>query len=162
MRSRIFPVIALSLVMVGCQHIAEPPVATQAVGVASSPLGAKVYVDGIEKGVTPTTVVLEKNRDHLISIVKDGWKPVFVPVNHRIDEARLSLEALRSGVHSARFWKDASQGFDSAVNVYEFNERTGQYNTLSPTNVTVTLEPLPQNEQEPLALQQGIATARKS
>jgi hypothetical protein len=153
MRSTIIFLVVLSTVVAGCQHIAEPPVATQAVGVASSPLGAKVYVDGIEKGVTPTTVVLEKNRDHLISIVKDGWEPLFVPVNHRIDEARLSLEALRSGVRDARFWKDASQGFDSAVNVYEVNERTGQYNNLFPTNVTVTLKPLPQNEQEPLALQ---------
>lgn len=153
MKTTILSLVALSVVVAGCQHITEPPVATQAVGVASSPLGAKVYVDGIEKGVTPTTVVLEKNRDHLISIVKDGWKPIFVPVNHRIDEARLSLEALRSGVRDARFWKDASQGFDSAVNVYEFNEKTGQYNVLSPATVTVTLERLPQEQQEPLSLQ---------
>ena len=153
MKSTIISLAVLSSVVAGCQHIAEPPVATQAVGVTSSPLGAKVYADGIEKGVTPTTVVLEKNRDHLISIVKDGYKPIFVPINHRIDEHRFTLEAVRSGVHGARFWNDASRGLDSAIDVYEFNERTGQYNILSPSTVTATLERLPQDKQEPLALQ---------
>ena len=153
MKLRILLLIVLSTVVAGCQHIAETPVATQAVGVTSSPLGAKVYADGIEKGVTPTTVVLEKTRDHIISIAMDGYKPVFIQVSHRIDEARLSLQALRSGIHSARFWHNATEALDSAMNVYEANERTGQYNVLSPTTVTVLLERLPQDQQEPLALQ---------
>jgi len=148
MKMRLLPFMVLSTIVAGCHQgaknpVADPPVATQAIGVTSTPLGAKVYVDGIEKGTTPTTVVLEKNRDHLISIVKDGYKPVFTPVNHRIDDGQISLVALRSGIN----------GLDSAINVYEVNERTGQYNNLFPTNVTATLELPPQNEQEPLALQ---------
>lgn len=151
MKPSILSLIVLCITAVGCQHVTEPPVATQPVGIASSPLGAKVYVDGIEKGVTPITVVLEKNRDHLISIVKDGYKPLFVPIGHRVDETRISLEAVRSGLSYARYSKNFSEGLDSAMDVYDYNDKTGQYNILSPSCVTVTLEPVPENEQLPVA-----------
>jgi len=45
------------------------------VPVTSTPMGAKVIVDGKDKGTTPLTLKLRKARTHVIRIEKEGFNP---------------------------------------------------------------------------------------
>lgn len=44
------------------------------VKVSSEPVGAKVIVDGAERGVTPIEVDLERKKTHTVVLSKDGYK----------------------------------------------------------------------------------------
>ncbi len=52
----------------------------QKIPVTSNPVQARISVDGRETGFTPLTLTLERDRNHLIKIEKDGYEPVFIRV----------------------------------------------------------------------------------
>jgi len=45
------------------------------VTVASSPIGARITVDGKEAGITPSVVSLTRRHDHMVKIELDGYAP---------------------------------------------------------------------------------------
>lgn len=52
----------------------------QEVSVASTPTGARVIVDGSEKGFTPYVADLKRKDKHVIRIELDGYQPYEVPI----------------------------------------------------------------------------------
>jgi hypothetical protein len=59
-------------VLPGCATIVHGG-GQQGVGISSTPPGAKVTVDGVASGVTPTTVTLPRNRPHNVEVQLDGY-----------------------------------------------------------------------------------------
>jgi len=57
----------------------------------SSPSGAEVYVDEINKGETPTTAQLARSDSHIITFSKEGYEDVKVAVNKKFDAATTIL-----------------------------------------------------------------------
>jgi hypothetical protein len=53
---------------------------TQEIGFSSSPSKAKVIVDGKELGVTPLVAELDRGREHVVRIERDGYQPFQWPV----------------------------------------------------------------------------------
>ncbi|EPZ49793.1 PEGA domain protein [Bacteriovorax sp. BAL6_X] len=57
----------------------------QSITFTSSPEGAVVLIDGVERGVTPLTVKLKKNQFDTIMIKKKGYKTVSRPLEKSFD-----------------------------------------------------------------------------
>ena len=61
------------LVLAGCASIMHGT--TQQVAVSSSPTGAKVAVNGMDRGVTPVIADLKRKDNHVIRVTLDGYQP---------------------------------------------------------------------------------------
>ncbi len=68
-------IVALVFIVVfsGCATIMQGT--TQSVGIASTPTGATVTVDNIEKGRTPIVVELKRKDHHFVKIEMPGYMP---------------------------------------------------------------------------------------
>ena len=62
----------------------------QSISIDSEPSGAKVYVDGQMRGVTPLSVMMNKTlSSHEIRIQKEGYSDINVPMTHSYDPVAL-------------------------------------------------------------------------
>lgn len=67
----------------GCASIVSG--STQEVSFTSNPEGATVTTDGTTLGVTPLTFPLKKSKYTSVTFRKDGYKPLTLPMNSRLD-----------------------------------------------------------------------------
>ncbi|OIO04126.1 MAG: hypothetical protein AUJ49_03395 [Desulfovibrionaceae bacterium CG1_02_65_16] len=126
-------------------------VATQKVPVSTDPVGAAVYLDG--KPVcqaTPCSVEMPKDTDHLLTIVKDGYRQRDVPVRRVFDAMGVLRQSARDGVRAAKFGGGLSGGISSAANSVDEQEKDGRAYVLKPDMVSLRLlsvtEPEPQEK----------------
>jgi hypothetical protein len=106
----------------GCATIVKGT--TAKIPVASDPTAADVLVDGNFVGQTPTTLVLKKTTNHLVTIQKIGYQPKSTPVVQTVGGAVWG-NILAGGLIG--WGVDASNG--------------AQYN-LIPTTIAVKLDPV--------------------
>jgi len=127
--------------LTGCRpKIVEPElpksVAMQSVAISSIPLGAEVYADGQKVGTTPTAVILEKNRDHQITVAKEGFSPQNITVTRKRDPGQTLAKAFASTF-------DYEGKFNNPVAAAEFayraEEQTGECSVLEPAIISVQL-----------------------
>lgn len=57
---------------------------TQDVGIASNPAGATVTINGEQKGVTPTTVKLDRDKEYSVLLTKEGYEPYGATLTHSL------------------------------------------------------------------------------
>lgn len=111
-------------------------VAMQTVAVSSIPLGAEVFADGQKAGITPTAVLLEKNRDHQITIAKEGYQPQNITITRKRDPGQTLAKAFASTF-------DYEGKFNSPVAAAEYayraEEQTGECSVLEPAIISVQL-----------------------
>ena len=69
----IVTLIACIFVMSGCATLMQGT--TQSIGISSTPTGAAVMVDGIERGRTPLVVDLKRKDHHFVKIEMAGYMP---------------------------------------------------------------------------------------
>ncbi|MFH5834088.1 PEGA domain-containing protein [Halalkalibaculum sp. DA384] len=62
----------------------------------SSPSGAEVLIDEINKGETPTSAQLARSESHTVTFQKDGYEDVKVKINKKFDGATTILGNLVS------------------------------------------------------------------
>ena len=65
--------IAFMFVMSGCATIMQGT--TQSVGISSTPTGAKVTINNVEKGNTPLIAELKRKEQHFVKIEMPGYIP---------------------------------------------------------------------------------------
>ncbi|HWV57450.1 MAG TPA: PEGA domain-containing protein [Longimicrobiales bacterium] len=70
---RALPAVAALIVLTGCATIVQGT--SQAVGISSSPPGARVLVNGVEQGVTPTVLKLKRRENHVVVVELEGYHP---------------------------------------------------------------------------------------
>ena len=122
-------IIALSLILTsGCATIVKGT--TQGITVSSEPSGADIHVDGTLVGQTPVSVEMERKRDHLVRIERDGYEPRTVPVIKTVGGAVWG-NVLAGGLIG--WGVDASTG--------------AQYN-LTPPTISVRLIPIDESETQ--------------
>ena len=64
--------IFIAIQMAGCATVTTGP--TQVVSITSTPSEANVETDSGYKGITPTNFKLERKRNHIVKISKEGYK----------------------------------------------------------------------------------------
>lgn len=62
--------------------------------VISTPSGAKVYVDGVYKGLTPLHVELSNDENHILTFSKDGYKDQSFAIKKKIGAKWVVLDIL--------------------------------------------------------------------
>lgn len=130
--------VLFSFTMVGCQA----QVFTQSIPVSSVPMGADLYVDGKLVGQTPSSVELERNRDHILTLKKEEFKQKDVIIKRKYQQQQTTMNAVSEGIHDANFFNDASWGIMSGVNSIQEQEQSGQAYMLTPSAVSVKLVPM--------------------
>lgn len=74
--------IAVSTLTPSCCSIIKG--STQEVGIASNPAGANVTINGELKGVTPTTLKLDRDKQYTIVLTKPGYEPYSAALTHSV------------------------------------------------------------------------------
>lgn len=138
MKRIVFPILLLALLAGGC----EATVYKQAIPISTAPMGATILVDGQPAGVTPTSVDLPRNQDHILTITKDGYRQEDVTVKRVYQAESSMLSAISKGVNDANFFKNDSMGFQSGVADLETQKATGEAYVLSPRTVKINLVPI--------------------
>jgi len=128
----------LSIFAAGCSM----PVLKQDIPVSTNPVGARIYADGQFAGVTPARVSLERNRSHILTLVKENYRQADVVITNQYQKERVYLKAIQSGINSGLFFKNASMGMGSSMNSISSQEETGEAYILTPPAVSVSLMPL--------------------
>ncbi len=120
----------------------ETTVLKQDIPVSTNPMGAKILADGRPAGQTPGTVSLERNRDHILTLVKENYRQVDVAINKQYQSNKVLMKAVQSGINSGSFFKNAGMGINSGFNSISNQEASGEAYVLAPPSVTVNLIPL--------------------
>lgn len=77
-----FGVLSLTLFLSSCASIVSG--SKQKFNFTSTPIGAKVYVDDVDLGVTPVEAKLERvKKDQKVKIVLDGYKPYEITLTRK-------------------------------------------------------------------------------
>ncbi len=149
---RFFVTACLSMVLfgVGCSQ----PVLKQDIPITTNPLGARIFANGQPVGTTPTTVSLERNRDHILTLIKDRYRQEDVVITRQYQKERVYLKAIQSGVNSGLFFKDPRMGINSGMGSISTQEETGEAYVLVPPVVKLTLTPI--------SVPAGVASAQSA
>lgn len=118
------------------------PVLRQDIPVSTNPMGAKIYADGKPAGQTPTTVSLERTRNHILTLVKDNYQQQDVVITRQYQSNKVLMNAVMSGVNSGLFFKNKQMGLSSGMGSISSQEQTGEAYVLVPAAVSVNLVPL--------------------
>jgi hypothetical protein len=118
------------------------PVLKQDIPVTTNPMGAKIFTDGKLAGQTPGTVSLERNRDHILTLVKDDYRQEDVIIRKQYQSDKVFMKAIQSGVNSGLFFKDPRMAVNSGYSSISRQEESGEAYILDPSAVKVTLTPL--------------------
>jgi hypothetical protein len=137
------PLAALGL----CAALAACGPATQNIPISSDPGGAQVLVDGQEYCTTPCTATLEKTQDHILTIRKEGYRQVDVPVTRKYDTAGVARQATQAGMRSSGTGANTEGAVANALLAVGAAEDQGTAYVLTPSTVVVRMMPAHQTAQ---------------
>ncbi|MEN6468315.1 MAG: PEGA domain-containing protein [Smithella sp.] len=122
----------------GCSQ----PVLRQDVPVSTNPMGARIYANGQFVGTTPASVSLERDRNHILTLVKDKYRQEDVIIEKKYQKEKVYLNSISAGVNSGLFFKDPRMGIGSTMSSISSQEDTGAAFVLTPPAVKITLTPI--------------------
>jgi len=129
--------ILMIVVAVGLTACGPPK---QKIPVSTNPIGATVYADGRKICTTPCSVRFDKQSNHLLTIVKDGYEQVDLEITRQF----MPDEALRDGaIYGILKGGDPKDVAGEVAKEVDEQERTGEAYELVPSIVTITLTPTP-------------------
>lgn len=128
----LFIILVYILALTGCGP------AKQKIPVSTNPIGATIYADGKKVCTSPCAVSFDKQSNHLITIVKDGYEQVDLTVTREFKPDKAIRDGLITGVLTGGDPKEV--GSEVAKEVDE-QERSGEAYVLMPDIITVTLTP---------------------
>lgn len=134
--SRILSLLVI-LCLFSCQQ--QQSAALQKIPVSSYPIGAKVYVDGKEMGITPMQIHLTRNEHHLVTIIKEGFEPCQAQIIKKSLSAALMAKALKRGYDTANFYRSPEMGIRVAQDYLQEEELRGNAFELVPQSLCVHL-----------------------
>jgi heat shock protein HspQ/uncharacterized protein YceK len=73
----------ITLTFIGCGTIFKGSSAD--IRFNSSPAGADIMINNIDKGTTPQTIGLKRNQNHVVTFKKDGYKDVTMEITKKFD-----------------------------------------------------------------------------
>ncbi|NDV20210.1 PEGA domain-containing protein [Pseudodesulfovibrio sp. JC047] len=128
----VFSIVTSVLLLAAC----GPP--KQKIPVSTDPIGATVYADGKKTCTSPCSVSLDKQGEHLITIVKEGYQQEEIIVRRQFKPDRAVRDGVISGLLKGGDPKDVAE--ETAKKVDE-QERSGEAYELTPSIITQTLTP---------------------
>jgi hypothetical protein len=112
--------------------------ARQKIPVSTNPIGATIYADGVQVCTSPCSVKFDKQSNHLITIIKDGYEQVDLEITRQFKPDK----AIRDGIIAGVLKGNDPQGVSGEVaREVDEQERSGEAYELRPAIVTMTLQP---------------------
>lgn len=102
-------------------------VPTEPVVISTNPIGATIYADGTEHGLSPQTIDLRLDSNHIITIVKDGYVQETVEIKRVFKKDKQIKNTIKSGINAAKVFGDPLSVASAVV---------GSHGTDSPNNFT--------------------------
>ncbi len=121
---------------------------TQSVPITSNPVGATVYADGTRIGLTPCQATLSKDRDHMITVIKDGYAQEVIMVHRTLDQFKTLSKTFSESIDKPIDLENLQENVKRAQKSYERQEKSGESYTLSPSMIYVILRPEATNTQK--------------
>lgn len=118
--------------LVGCG------VPKQKIPVSTDPIGAAIYVDGKKTCTSPCSVSVDKQSDHLLTIVKDGYEQEEIILQRQFKPDKALRDGVISGILKGGDPKGVAK--ETAKEVDE-QERSGEAYVIKPSIVTIKLKP---------------------
>lgn len=136
---RFYPMLGVvALLAAGCSQ----PVLRQGIPVSTNPVGAKIYANGEFAGTTPLAVSLERDRNHILTLIKENYRQEDVVIQRSYQKEKVYLNAIASGINSGLFFKDAGMGIGNSLGSMSAQETTGEAYVLVPPAVSIILTPV--------------------
>lgn len=110
----------------------------QKIPVSTDPIGAIIYADGDRICTSPCSVRLDKQSDHLITIVKEGYEQEEVILKRQFKPDKAIRDGVISGIIKG---KDPKGVAEETAEEVDAQERTGEAYVLKPSIVTIKLQP---------------------
>lgn len=148
MQLRFWAVAFVSL-STACAALKPPPREVRTTGylVGSTPSGATVKVDGVEKGVTPVILQMPMNKGFEVELALAGYQPFTEKVDSKPDRDRLRGEMAASVLaHSANMALSLATGVGPLLTGGGRGDGKPSLKFV-PSHTLVTLVPLPPAEQ---------------
>jgi hypothetical protein len=139
MNTKLPALLTLALIILmgsGCGGVLK-----QTVPVSTNPVGAKVYANGQYLGETPTSISLERNRDHVVTLIKENYQQKDVVIRKVYQREQTLLRAVGAGVDAGRFFNDPAMGWSRGLSSMSAQEHSGEAYVLSPSSVVMSLTP---------------------
>ena len=134
-----------TLALILCPAVFGGCVATQNVPVSTDPSGAVVYLDGERAcAATPCSVTIAKDQDHLLTLIKPGYRQKDIPVRRVYDAAGLLRKSASAGVRAALGGASPTEALSSAADTFDAQDKQGRDYVLSPDMVVLRLIPVGQ------------------
>lgn len=139
MRIRWF-ILVLAMVSSGCATILDG--SSQPVNIDSSPHGARIYVNGVEVGTTPLSMLMKRSKSTMILAKKNGY-----------EEQQLALQTKINNT----FWVNILTGGPLGSTTDYASDAMIEY---SPNMYHITLNPIPllQSHEGGFAVERGART----
>ena len=64
------------------------------VAMNSNPAGAEIWIDGTNRGITPTTLQLAKGKNHTVTFRKPGFADTSIEITRRVSPTYVILDVL--------------------------------------------------------------------
>jgi uncharacterized protein YceK len=126
MKTAMVLMLSISVLLYGCATVFKGN--KSEVGLTSAPEGAKIIVDGAERGITPATLSLDSGKNYQIRFVKDGYQETAVYVQGSVEAVWVVLDIVPGIL----------LGFIPVL----VDAITGAWSDLEPAAVSVTLAPV--------------------
>ena len=135
-----FSILVLVMVSSGCATILDG--SSQPVAFDSSPNGARIFVNGVEVGTTPLSMLMRRSKTTMILAKKDGY-----------EDQQLALQTTTNG----NFWRNIMTGGPIGSTVDYFSDAMIEY---SPNRYYIQLNriPLLQSHDGGFAVERGART----
>lgn len=130
-------ILFFALTMIGCGTIFKG--STRDINLNSNPAGATITINGVNRGVTPQTLSLQRNSNHQVEFTRDGYESVTFEITRNFDFATTIVGNLFS-------WGLLGVVVDLA---------SGAAYSLSPEDLTAHMEALRANNIIPVNLELG-------
>lgn len=76
-------ILGSTLLFTGCATLTSSTV--QSININSNPSGAKVYIDGEDRGTTPQKVDLKRKENHVVKIELAGYQPHEIKLTKKVN-----------------------------------------------------------------------------
>lgn len=123
------------------QEPKELKIESQIIPITSNPVGATVYADGTRIGLTPCQATLNKNSDHMITVIKDGYTQQVIMVYRTLDQFKTISKTFSDTMDKPIDLENIQENVKKAQKSYERQEKTGESYTLSPSMIYVIMQP---------------------
>ena len=127
------------IITIWCLVVLTSCVPTEPVVLSTNPIGATIYVNGNEYGTTPKEMNLSLDKNHLITIVMEGYIQETIEIKRIFKKEKETKNMINSGINSAKMINSNPLDIANAVVNSSGTDNPNNF-TFEQNTLTITLK----------------------